>query len=135
MGYGLHSFQINRLEAKHKTEIEAQRLVLTKSCEADKAITEKVDNGYQKNISSLHDRVADARRLLSSCQLSIKGNAASGYDGDAKRKEPLGSGLGRDRQISSEKFIDLIAEGEKYRVQLLACQAFVNATKEPAAVK
>lgn len=133
--YGLHSFDVNRLKASQVKELAAKETALTNKCEAEKAITKKVSHDYQKNVADLNSRLADARRLHNGSCLSVKASGTGGRYVVAAPDQPVGQGVGRDRTISITRFMDLIGEGEQYRLQVLALQAFITAEKNAGAVR
>lgn len=129
--YGLHSLSVNHLRAEQVKAIAA----LTASCQAQQAITEKVSNDYQKNLSALNLKLADAQRVYGGSCIAIKGNSASRHDATPGDRKPVGQSVERvaaeGGTIEAGSFFTLIGEGEKYRLQLLACQSFVKATASP----
>lgn len=129
VGYGLHSLDVDRINAKHEKAMTAQAESLNKQCADQQAITERVSNDYQNKVADLGKRLDAARRLYSgNACLTVTGHAASGYDDAAAANKPAGQGAGRNSTIDINKYIDFAAEGEKYRLQLLACQSYVNLT-------
>lgn len=124
----LHKLDVNRIESNHASEILKVKTALTAECVAAQAITEKVSHDYQKNIASLGARLAAAHRLHDNACLSVEVEAASRSDGAAASGKPSGSSVTGTGRISAGTFIDLIGEGEKYRLQVMACQAFLTAT-------
>lgn len=131
IAYGLHSFDVNRIEANHAKALKAQAVALNDQCEKQKAITEKVSNDYQNKISDLNRRIADARRLHghNAC-IAIKSNTSGRHDATASGGVASGQGAG-GYSIDINQYIDFASEGEKYRIQLLACQDFVRLTEPP----
>ncbi len=131
--YGLHSFSINRLEAKHKTEMAAQQLALTKKCEADKAITTRVSHDLQIQLASLDSRLDASHRMLNGKCTGVLTFTAPRYDAPPATKEPLGRNVGGTEPkraatyASAGHLISIAGKGERYRLQLLACQKFVSA--------
>ena len=105
---------------------------MAKQCAEAQAITEKVSHDYQNKIAYLNTRLAAARRLHVSECVAVSSQAASRHDGTSKSGKPLGSPAEgtRTRNLSAQFLIELIGEGEKYRLQLLACQQFVNMTRQ-----
>lgn len=131
-GYGLHSFTVNRMEAKHRATLYDQKLALTNRCEADKAITAKVSYGYQTKIAALDRKLADARRLRerSSC-VAILAFTPARYDEAGKSGKPVrqgneGAAPETIGYITYGSYVDLMGEGEGYRLQTESCQEFVG---------
>lgn len=129
--YGLHTLSVKHLEAEQLRAISA----LTAQCNAQKAITEKVSNDYQKNLSVLNAKLADAERVYGGSCITILPNGSGRYDAAPGQKKPAGQSVGRiaaeGGTIEAGRFFTLIGEGEKYRLQLLACQSFVRASASP----
>lgn len=122
--YGLHSISINRLEAAHRVELAAKAA----QCDADKAITTEVSNAYQKNLAALDARRAHALDSLRECALiTVQGGSALRYDAGTSRKIVAGRGAG-EPSIPAWKYVNIASKGEKYRIQLKACQSFVLKT-------
>lgn len=130
----LHKLDVHRIEAKHAAEIVNVKKAMTEECTKAQAITEKVSHDYQNKIARLNSRLAAAHRLHDSACTSVTGIPASRHDDAAKLGKPSGSsaqgaGYGeRTKDLSARYLIDLTGEGEKYRLQLLACQQFVTMT-------
>ena len=66
IAYGLHSFDVNRINAKHLKEMTRQNDALVAQCDHDKNITKRVSHDLQKNLSTL-DRNLAAARLRHGC--------------------------------------------------------------------
>lgn len=127
--YGLHTISVGWIEAKHSKELTEQKTVLTAQCEAAKAITEEVSNDYQKELAARDASLADARRLLSQrCTAAVVGLPASGHHGSSGSDKPSGSNDSGLR-IDANEALDIAAEGEKYRLQLIGCQAFIERSR------
>jgi len=127
--YGLHTISVGMIEAKHEKALTEQKTVLTAQCEAAKAITEEVSYDYQKELAVRDTSLADARRLLNNkCTASVVGIASTGHHGSSGSDKPSGSNDSGIRADANE-LIDIAAEGEKYRLQLIGCQAFVNRSR------
>lgn len=123
-GYGLHTISINRLEAKHRAELTAKAA----QCDADKAITTEVSNVYQKNLADLDARRAHALDSLRECApITVQGGSALRYDAGTAGKIVAGRGAG-EPSIPAWKYVNIASKGEKYRIQLKACQSFVLKT-------
>lgn len=127
-GYGLHGLVVDRINAKHAAALTLQADSFNKQCDAQKAVTEKVSNEYQNKVADLGKRLDALRRLYgNNASLAITRNAAAGHDGGTGKDQPAGQGNVAGT-INITDFIDVAAEGEKYRLQLLACQSYVQLT-------
>lgn len=124
VSFGLHSCDVSRLETKHQKDLVAQNNALVSQCDKDKAVTKEVSHALQNDLSVLSGQLDNARRLYHNACLSVTANSATGYDGAATSRKPAGAGAGRS-EIDINKYIDFLGEGERYRVQLKACQSFV----------
>lgn len=125
----LHKLDVHRIEANHASEIVKVKQAMSAECTKAQAITEKVSHDYQNKIAALNSRLAAAHRLHDSACVAVTGIPSSGYDDAAKLRKPSGQAAeGAGATLSARYLIDLTGEGEKYRLQLLACQAFVSAT-------
>lgn len=131
VAFSLHTVDMYFVDKSHAKELSDTKIQLAAQCESQKAITEKVDNEYTQKISTLNGRLADARRLYGNACLAVAGNAASGNDGATGTGKRSGQSIEGYRIIPVQTYIDYAAEGEKYRIQLLACQDFVRLTEPP----
>lgn len=134
--YGLHSIDVNHINAKHATELAAQKTALTNSCEQSKAITERISHDYQNKIADLSARVADLKRVRSkpAC-VSVQGASIGGSANGASKNLPAGSRPVGAALIDYDQYIDLLAEGEKYRLQVQGWQSLDKADKGQKPVK
>ncbi len=127
IAYGLHSLDVNHINAKHKTELAAQAVNLNSQCAAAKAITTKVSNDLQNNLLAL-DNDSDALNSLfprADC-ISTAGMVAgtiAGHDATPAGKK-LAERIGRTFEPS--RVTAIVRKGEKYRVQLKACQMWAK---------
>lgn len=155
MGLKVHSWRVDSLKLDWQQEkaqaLTKQKAALDASCEADKHITQEVSSEYQKKLADLSHRVRDARRMLSQCQsrVYVQGFTPARYDAAPGSGKPAGSsperaamaagsaaagGEGQNPWLPAGSFIDLMAEGDKYRIQLLSCQEFTLKT-QPASLQ
>lgn len=133
VAFGLHSCDVARIEAKHKTELAAQADKINGQCTLAKAITTGVSNDLQTNLHVLDADGAALDRLLpcaSQPSASMVASAASGYDAAAAAQKPDERIV---RTFEPRRVTAIVKKGEKYRVQLLACQAYVDGVQKAAA--
>lgn len=126
--YGLHSFSVNRLEAKHAKAIEKQATALNSQCATAKAITSKVSYDFQNDSLVLGSEFARLDSLYG-CPLSLPvqpAGAALGRNDAPARQEPVDRAGGN---LERRRILAVVAKGERYRIQLKACQAFVKAAE------
>ena len=88
-------------------------------CEKDKITANEVSNDYQEKLTALDIQLLELRGLHhSTCtpvdKPSSRHNAA-----------PECAQYVRENGVRSEWLIDFAGEGEKYRLQLMACQDFI----------
>jgi hypothetical protein len=122
--FGAHELDIYRLEQKEAADITAQQTADTKSCNADKAITEGVSHAYEDKITALNSQLNDLQRVRPNVCVTIAAVPTRGSHGSAQQSKPAGSDAG----VNSDALYALAGEGEKYRLQLIACQQFVTET-------
>lgn len=125
VAFGLHSVSVAFINASHEREIAKQKTVLTQQCEASKAVTEEVSYEYQKQLAGRDAALADARRLLNRQCAAVVVDTASGHHGSSGAGKSSGSNDGGFRADANE-LLDIAAEGEKYRLQLIGCQTFID---------
>lgn len=132
VAYGAHSISVNVLEARHRTALEAQANLINGQCTLAKAITVKVSDGLQTNLSIL-DADGAALDSLLPCTgkpaSSLAASPATGHDGQT-------AGQVIDERIvrtfEPRRIVNITKKGERYRVQLLACQAYVDEVQKAA---
>jgi len=127
LGYGAHSLSINRLEKKQIEALKDQKASLKADCEKSIAASEKVSHEYQNKITSLSSELDDALRVYGKTCLRVSGQAGSRSDGRAEQGKPSEAGNGSDKVISGEAYLKLLAEGERYRLQVLGLQGVFKA--------
>lgn len=116
----MHKLDVHRIEARHEKEIASVRIAMTDACNKVQETTRKVSNEYQKNLANLNARLAAARRLHDNSCVAVAVSAAAGHDAAAAGAKSSG------RNVSSDRLIEIAGKGEKYRLQLLSCQQFIN---------
>lgn len=129
--YGLHSFDVNRINAKHKTELQAQAAKISGECFTAKATTTKVSYDLQSDLLNLDvDRAALDGLFNYACTTT----AASVVASTATRHDAAATGQKPDERVvrtfEPRRVIAITQKGEKYRVQLKACQAYVTAVQD-----
>lgn len=130
-GYGLHRLSVDGIEEKHRNELLKQAGVLHASCALAQSVTYGVSNEYQKDLTALSGQLdalgVDGLHNHGAC-VAVTGLAASGYDAAPTGKK---SAAGNERGAApgtadSADLISIAAKGEKYRLQLKACQSYVR---------
>lgn len=155
MGIKIHCWRVDSLKLDFQQEkaqaLTKQKAALVASCDADKALTQEVSNVYQNRISRLDHQLSNTRRLLSRSCVAIQGSAGIRHYAAPGSGKPLGSGAkgaamasgsaaaaagegGKDASLPVGSFLDLIGEGERYRLQLMSCQEFIVKT-QPASLQ
>lgn len=127
VGYQAHSWIVESINKTHTKDIKDAVNEQKNICAAAKRITEEVSNDYQKSLSDLNGRVA-ARKLQPQNCIAVLSGAASGH--------PAATGTNADGSAHGINVADLrefAADAERYRLRLIACQAFINKTWEKEA--
>lgn len=125
----LHMVSINMLEAKQRADLVKLANADTKSCNDDKEITERVSHEYEDKISNLNAQLDDLQRVRPNVCITVTSNTAPRNNGTSKPRQSVN----QNAKIDSDALYGLAGEGERYRIQLMACQQFVNETwKEQA---
>lgn len=121
IGYGLHSWDIDRLEAKHVKELNAQIEFDKQQCKAGKQITERTSSDFQKDIISDADKLAyyDSLPVIPAPVIVQPSSKTTGCVPATSRGE-------YDRPGSKTAWLNYAATAEHYRSQLKACQLFVD---------
>lgn len=138
--YKVHSWRVDSLkmewQAEKSQDLAKQKTALTATCNAEKALTQEVSNVYQNRIAGLDRQLSHARGLLSRSCVSVEGSAPLRHDEAPGVRRPAGQGFkgsgmasSQDGRLPAAVFLDLVGEGERYRLQLLACQSFVLKTQ------
>lgn len=122
LAWMLHSLDINRIETKQRAALAAQEAILIAVCETNKAITTGISNDYQSKISDLNNKLAAAKRLHPSKCITVSvASPAGGRNAAAGGTQPAGA-----YGVASDALYDFAGEAEKYRLQLIGCQNFVE---------
>ena len=126
----LHSIRVDWIEVRHEKEILSLKDDMKKQCKSEKAITKEVSYEYQTKLADLRKRIDAARRLHKLSCIAITSDTAARHDDGAAQGEHSGQGVSGNRSISSESLITFLGEGDKYRLQLMSCQTFIERTWE-----
>ena len=122
---GLHALDVYRLQDQQRAALSEQATVLMNSCKADKAITEGVSHDYEGKISALNDQLTALGRVRpSSCVVVQPSRAARRHDAAASTAKPSG----QDAGVTSDALFGFARDAEAFRLQLMACQAFITET-------
>lgn len=124
LAYLLHTVDVDRLEAQQRQAVADQVNADTKSCNADKAITQGVSHDYETKITGLTAQLNDLQRVRPNVCVTIAPHAAGGHDATTGTSKPANTHGG----VDSDALYALAAEGERYRLQLSACQDFITQT-------
>lgn len=134
IAFSLHTLDVNRIEKNHKNEMQSQQTLLEGNCQLAKNITSGVSNGLQINLSDLDTDFDNLNQRLQcyGTQADAAGLvpfAAAGHDGSTTGKE-FTQRVGRT--FNPVRVIAITKKGERYRVQLKACQAWAAAAEQAA---
>lgn len=124
VSYGIHNITSAISEYRHNAALAAQEQALNASCAKSQQITSEVSNDYQSQIAALNRRVRELKRVRPDRCVPIA-DPAGGRDGPASPGEH-----GRAHGIDAGALYDFAADGEAYRLQLIACQAFIRKERE-----
>lgn len=123
LSYGLHAFDVQRIEARHKVAVEAARAAVKVECEADKQLTTEVSNDYQNQIANLTVQLNRLKRLHNNSKCVPVTRPSEGRNATPVRGELAGT-----NGLSTGWLIDFAGEAEQYRLQLISCQDFISKT-------
>ena len=114
-GYAIESMKVTIAELTASKE----------QCAKDKKITEETSHEYQSYVAVANAKLKSLRmRHASTCIMPITRTTT-------RRNEPAGTTKPSGQNgIVADALLDIAADGEKYRLQLKACQDFVNKTWE-----
>lgn len=117
-------WQIHGLIAQKRLEmaLKQQETELVKQCNADKALTERIDHEQLQKISSLSRRVTELKRVHKTECVPVARPASS-------NNGTTGAGHAGADAVAFESLIDYAALAEKHRIQLLGCQDFVRSLR------
>jgi len=128
IGLALHNIHVSLIRASHERDIVKAQQEIIKQCEEDKQLTQEVSSEFQTQISNLNRRLADLKRVRKPACIPVTSSTsrcdATSRDGYVKRNG-----------IDTRTLFDYAGLAEKYRLQLISCQSFVNKTwkeKSPA---
>lgn len=102
-----------------KTALERQMIELVAKCESDKETTRKIGEEYEAKISTLNSRVANLRRMSATRCVPVARSSDAAHGSTA-------AGLPNVDGVHPSELIDLAAEAEKQRQQLISLQDFVR---------
>ena len=123
---GMHKLDVNRIEALHRNELQAQVSSSDKRCASDKALTKEVYDEYERKLNDHNEYAGIFKRVYSNTCILFSSNTTIKHDGITSQGELTGSRLERDTRVSAERMIDFFTEVEKYRLQLMSCQSFIT---------
>lgn len=116
---GLHTLDVDRIEAKSVQTVANQVTFDIKKCEAEKQITTNVSKDYETQINILNGQLDSLRRQPSKC-VPVSQPAARC---NATTKQPI---TAKPDGISSAWLYSYAGEAESYRLRLIACQSFIS---------
>lgn len=104
-----------------KRELAKQQAALVAQCDADKKLTEGIDNEQLQKITALSKQLNNSKRVFAAkCNVPL--SASTSIDNAATRGgKPIGQ-----NGVSAEALLELAADGEKYRITLISCQDFIK---------
>lgn len=121
LAWVLHGWDVDRIEARQAQALTEQATALQEQCNANKKITQGVEDAYSKQVNSLGDTIRalrlrkPARCVPIASKPPQRPNAAT-----PEAKLPDGDG------IQSEYLIDYAGRAEECRLKLIGLQGFVN---------
>ena len=107
-------------EQEKKHALAALESSLTQKFAEQKAITEGVSNDYQKQLAALNRRVRSIR-LHNGCNKMSAPTKTNGRNAGS-----TGAIIAGTYAVDSGELITYAEDAEKYRLQLMACQRFVD---------
>jgi hypothetical protein len=99
--------------------LKEQKNLLISQCNDQKKITEEASHEYQKKLRAANDRLAHLKRLHANTCLPIA-RPSDGSNGAAAAVDTRSNGL------AAAPLLDLAAECDGYRAQLIGLQDFIN---------
>lgn len=124
LALGAHRIDMMFVNADHAQALAEQSDTLIKQCNADKAITTEVSHDYQTQIADLNARLSQLDSMCGTTRVTVPAaKPATGRYGPAGNCQPAGT-----HGVANSALYSLAGEGEKYRLQLIACQSFVTKT-------
>jgi hypothetical protein len=113
--YGLHALDVTYLNARNAAALQTQAATLTAQCDQAKQLTEGVSREYENQLANLNHQLDGLRQSTTCVPITP---TPGGHTSGAQQPKPISEGA----------IYDLAGEGEKYRIQLIACQQFVTET-------
>lgn len=124
LAYGLHALDVYRIEDQQRAALAAQADALVKQCDAEKKITKEVSDGYQKQLDAVATELARVKRVRPATCVVVSASTPT----HGRNETPVPNKLARQDGVTSDALYDFASEAEGYRLQLIACQDFVNKT-------
>ena len=123
VAYLLHALDVYRIEKNQEATIQEQIQHDNQQCTAEKAITEKVSNDYQKKLTDLSQQLNAVKlRQPTHCVVPAAKPTLSSHGSAVPTVDVSQDG------VTSDALYDFAGEAEKYRLQLTECQAFITDT-------
>lgn len=113
--FGLHSLDVQWLKSNQESALDEQKTAIVSQCTKAQETAEGVSHDYQNQLTNLN-RQLDSLRTRTTCVPIAP--TSPGYSSAAGQPKPVNEGA----------IYDLAGEGEKYRIQLIGCQDFINKT-------
>jgi len=120
LAWMLHTFDVNRINAKHEKALTAQASRLYTVCENDKQLTKEVSHDYQTKVSDLTARLA-AKHVSDKRCIPLSTGAAAGRDA-----APSVPGYDSGNGLTANALFGYAGKCEEIGLRLDACQAFVR---------
>lgn len=124
LSYGAHSLDVYRIEDNQRAALEQKATDDKKQCDDDKRITKEASDGFQKRLTDLSGQLDALKRVQPSRCIAVSTPVtACGRNAEASTGKHAGA-----NGITSDALYDFAGQAEKYRLQLIACQSFINET-------
>lgn len=104
--------------AQKNTKIASAAL---KVCNNNQKITSEVSQEYHNEITNLSNSITKYKRLLNNRVCTTVSGASPSNNGETSSGKYVGQNV-----VSSDKLIDFAAEAERYRIQVISLQDFIN---------
>lgn len=122
LAFLLHNFDVNRIEAKQRQALLEQASQMQAQCDKEKSITKEVSRDYQNKTAALTRRLSELKRLRPSrCVPLLAAGTAAG-----RAPEAGAIPAGQNGGVTSDALYDFAGDAEKYRLQLIGCQDFID---------
>lgn len=130
LAFLLHTVDVNRIEAKQIVALAAQSKTDKADCDKDKQTTMELDRGLQGNLIATSTDFNNLllRSYATPLCVPIADAAASYVNAAPKRK--LANGNGESVGLTRTFLLTYAAKVERYRQQLLTCQAYTKAVED-----